>query len=260
MSAAEELLPVQALTRQTLVRCDPYRCTLAAGACVDRRAEAMAHREAAGEARHFRGIDGSRCLTCAVGAERAAQLPARADRVQRRRVRRSRDGRAGAQAPLREAPPQREPQQPRREEAVNRCSRRRRHEKGLCAGCGVALPDARWECDACAEIRAVKDHAFRTAREAAGLCRVCGEPSTRGPRCARCRAKERAAYYAQRDPAKPARVLRCRTCGEPGHFAKTCPVRRATQTIAAPTSTNTNAISTGLPPVARPPSAPRRRA
>jgi len=78
VSAAEQLLPVQALTRQTLVRCDPYRCTLTAGACVDRRAEALAHREAAGEARHFRGIDGSRCLTCTVGAERAAALPARA--------------------------------------------------------------------------------------------------------------------------------------------------------------------------------------
>ena len=35
---------------------------------------------------------------------------------------------------------------------------------------------------------------------------------------------------------------------------------RPNASIAAPTSTNTNAISTGLPPVARPPSAPRRRA
>ena len=78
MSAAEELLPVQALTRKTLVRCDPYHSRLMAGACVDRRAEALAHREAAGASKHFRGIDGSRCLTCTVGAERAAQLPATA--------------------------------------------------------------------------------------------------------------------------------------------------------------------------------------
>ena len=78
MSAAGQLLPPEALTRQTLVRCDPYRCTLTAGACVDRRAEAMAHREAAGASKHFRGIDGSRCLTCTIGAERAATLPARA--------------------------------------------------------------------------------------------------------------------------------------------------------------------------------------
>ena len=35
---------------------------------------------------------------------------------------------------------------------------------------------------------------------------------------------------------------------------------RPNASIAAPTSTNTSAISTGLPPAARPPSAPRRRA
>ena len=77
MSAAEQLIPPEALTRQTLVRCDPYRCTLTAGACVDRRAEALTRRTTAGDARHFRGTHGDHCVTCAVGAARAEALPAR---------------------------------------------------------------------------------------------------------------------------------------------------------------------------------------
>lgn len=75
MSAAEQLIPPEALTRQALVRCDPYRCTLTAGACVDRRAEALTRRTTAGDARHFRGCHGDHCVTCAVGAARAQVVP-----------------------------------------------------------------------------------------------------------------------------------------------------------------------------------------
>lgn len=68
------LIPVSRLTkREQHFRCEPYHCTLTAGACVDRQAQRVfVHSSGGSKVRYLA------CQDCAVGARIAKRVPAEA--------------------------------------------------------------------------------------------------------------------------------------------------------------------------------------
>lgn len=70
--AALDIIPVSRLTdRAQHFRCEPYHCTMTAGACVDRQARrARVHSAGGSKVRYIE------CVDCALGREVAARVPA----------------------------------------------------------------------------------------------------------------------------------------------------------------------------------------
>lgn len=66
-----------------------------------------------------------------------------------------------------------------------------RREAGQCLACRLPAVTGRRLCAPCNELNASRTAARIAAWIAAGLCRECGWPSSRGTRCMTCRAKRR---------------------------------------------------------------------
>lgn len=88
---------------------------------------------------------------------------------------------------------------------AKRRARRRLRSKGLCTFyCGRKAEPGRVLCRICHRKSVARTREWVAARIAAGLCRECGWPATRGTRCLTCRTKRKARRgWATQRPHQP---------------------------------------------------------